>query len=178
MLFPVSRVLGAAIDTDNVTLTTFLVPGVTRLGAAGGHRLLAMRMATPVVPILLPAGFDGDAVHTPTPPIARLPPNVHLLSLDRVAVETTIPTTKAGRVILRLRHVSQVGEAGDFSSPATVDLTSLLPAPLKLVDIVELPLNGIGVGVEITAEKAATLQLQPLQIRTFEATIASMGVTR
>ena len=159
-------------DTDNVTLTNFLVPGATRSGAARGHRLLAMRMATPVVPTVLPAGFAAGAPHPPSSPTARLPPNVHLLSLDRVAVETTLPATKAARVVLRLRHVSQAGEAGDFSNTTTVDLTALLPAPLKLLDVVELPLNGIGAGVAMTPESATTLQFQPLQIRTFEATVS------
>lgn len=40
---------------------------------------------------------------------AALPPNVHLLSLDRVRVETTA-VEESERVLLRLHHIYQTGE--------------------------------------------------------------------
>eukprot|EP00937_MAST-01D_sp_MAST-1D-sp2_P006380 g6380.t1 len=167
--------IGIAVDdTDNVTSTTWLVPGATRAAAAAGHRQLAMRVATPAVPVVAPRGAAPAAPAAPRSTPDPLPANVHLLSLDRVALETTSPSAGAARVLLRLRHVFQQGESdGDkLSAPTTVDLRTLLPAPLALRDVVELPLNGVGAAAPIA--DATPVVLQPLQIRTFEATVVSM----
>ena len=100
--------------------------------------------------------------------MGSLPPNLHLQSLDRVGLEYT-PAAEAGKTLLRIRHVFQEGE-GPMAAPATADLTTLLPQGLKMSDVVELPLNGVGQGTPVP--DATKLTLNPLQTRTFEVSLS------
>ena len=97
---------------------------------------------------------------------SALPPQVHLLSLDREPLETTQGMAQ-DRVLLRVHHVFQEGESSQYSQSVTFDLAAFL-APLELENAVEMQLNAIG---EPWAADLGSVTLAPLQIRTFEGTL-------
>lgn len=158
-------------DTDHITARNYLALGASRSATAQAHRELARQVAAPLVPVILPASAPRAAGTGASPALAAtaLPSNVHLLSLDRAGVETTAGSG-ASRVLLRIHHMYQNGEAdASLTGPAAVDLTTMLPPPLKLSELVELPLNGVGAPAAVPSPEAVTLAA--LQTRTFEATI-------
>jgi len=173
----------AVNDTDAVRLHNWLVPSATRSACAEGQRLLQMRVSAPLLPVIWAGGTQPSArssaapasmpsSNTSTTRLVGLPANVQLLSLDRLGVETTpisLQTAVPGaRVLLRLRHIFMLGESATMAVQATVDLRTLLPGA-RLTDVAELPLNGVG--TQTRWDVATNVLLQPLQIRTFVATI-------
>lgn len=56
-----------------------------------------------------------------------------------------------------------------LSQPASVDLATLLPSPLALSDVVEYPLNGLGVGIPLA--DITRINISAMETRTFQATI-------
>jgi hypothetical protein len=161
-------------DTDHIIATNWLFPAGTAAAAATAQRYKARRVAAPLVPLVLPTAVASTDFQPFSPSNASwtaryVAPNVHLLSFDRVGLETD-PTISASRVLIRLHHIFQQGETGDaLSRDAQVNMSQLLPQPLKLTDVVELPLNGIGDGVPVNILEG--VNLHPLQTRTFEATV-------
>lgn len=126
-------------------------------------------MAAPIAVLVLSKDAATALVAAqPAPPAGSLPPNVHLMSLDRVALEYS-PPSAAGRYLLRLRHMFQEGEHPKWAVPATVDLSTVLPDELALAGVVELPLNGVGVGVPVPS--LASVVVHPMQTKTFEVTM-------
>jgi hypothetical protein len=88
---------------------------------ARSHRLMAQLASAPMIPLILTSDLQAPTVvpgvtdaataaatalatakHAlaPPPPLMGLPANIHLLSLDRVGLETS-PQAKARRVLLR-----------------------------------------------------------------------------
>ena len=129
------------------------------------QRLQQNRVAAPLASLVLsPTDATALVAAQPAPPTGALPPNLHLQSLDRVGLEYT-PSSEARRALLRIRHVFQDGE-GPLAAPATADLSTLLPQGIKISNVVELPLNGVGEGTPVS--DATKLSLTPLQTRTFE----------
>jgi hypothetical protein len=153
----------------------------TEGAAATAHRMQAALVSTPLVPVVLPLGSKANAnanananpssnAETVGSPTAPPPTNIHLLSLDRVGVETTVGKD-ATRILLRLHHVFQAGETGDaLSADTTIDLTTLLPAKLSMTGVVELPLNGVGTPTQVP--DLTQIVMLPLSIRTFEITLS------
>ncbi|XP_063974588.1 lysosomal alpha-mannosidase isoform X1 [Diachasmimorpha longicaudata] len=62
----------------------------------------------------------------------RLPPNVHILTLE---------PWKGGQVLLRLEHLYEIGEAGQLSQPVEVNITDLF-ADFDVVAVRETTLGG------------------------------------
>jgi len=159
-------------DTDHIIAKNWLFPSHTATGATDGHRMWAVRVATPLIAV----GTSGSAEAAPaaSEPLlaagglggAALPPQVHLLTLDRVPLETTTGVP-LNRVLLRVQHIFQKGESDLYSQAATANVAALL-APLELADVIEVPLNGVGEG---KPADLARVVLAPLQIRTFEGTL-------
>lgn len=93
-------------DTDHIVSTNWLIPGVTPGDVAKQHRLRAMVASAPLIPVIVVAegplrnagGLRSSASSLPM----ALPDNVHLLSLDRVGLETS-SSGAATRVLLRVR---------------------------------------------------------------------------
>ena len=186
-------------DTDEVVATNWLIAGTTAADAAIAHRLKATQVSTPLVPIVVgkstgmvaeAAVIRDDAVTNIREAVqASLPPQgVHLLSLDRVGVETTAPD-QGGRTILRLMNIFQEGEqqsngrddhqAGSLAaSTLTVDLATLLaPAGVALAggEVFEVYLNGLGERRRIDlATSGSEISLAPLQIRTFDVRLVPL----
>jgi hypothetical protein len=157
-------------DQDHLTQLNWLFPGSSAAKVAEQQRLQQNRVAAPLAYLeLSPADAAALIAAQPAPPSGALPPNLHLQSLDRVGLEYT-PSSEAGKVLLRIRHVFQDGE-GPLAAPATADLTTLLPQGLQIADVVELPLNGVGEGTPVP--DATKLSLTPLQTRTFEVELTN-----
>ena len=68
----------------------------------------------------------------------------------------------------------QAGEHPTLSLPATVDLATMLPSPLSLTNVVELPLNGQGARTPVA--DLTRITLQPMQTRTFEVSVGAVTV--
>eukprot|EP00035_Acanthoeca_spectabilis_P014256 m.271234 g.271234 ORF g.271234 m.271234 type:complete len:1102 (+) comp16089_c0_seq11:51-3356(+) len=156
-------------DTDHIVSTNWLVPAANIDGLTAQHRLRAMASSSPLVPLVTAAkgARVDDTVARSNAPTA-LADNVHLLTLDRVGLETS-PADAATRVLLRVRHTFQPNEHSALSKPATVNVATLLPAPFELTNAVELPLNGVGPSTPINDLSA--IVLKPMQTRTFEVTV-------
>jgi len=157
-------------DIDEVTARNWLLPAADGESASKAHRMLAVQLSTPLIPLL--QYLDLTRVHAPREHW-HVPANVHLLSLDRVSLETT-NSSKIGRVILRVQHIFQEGEiSGDLGSKVSMSLRKLLfSAGVHVSEAVELPLNGVGVGEEEPVRTVSDpITLDPLQIRTFEVTL-------
>jgi hypothetical protein len=141
---------------------------VSATEVAEKQRLQQNRVAAPLATLMLsPVDASALVASQPAPPTGSLPLNLHLQSLDRVGLEYT-PAAEAAKSLLRIRHVFQEGE-GPMAAPAMADLTTLLPQGLKMSDVVELPLNGVGQGTPVPDTTKMTFL--PLQTRTFEVTI-------
>ena len=155
-------------DTDHIVAKNWLHIG-TKDEAVAATRIHSKMAATPLVPVAVDPGRlgqqDQDHLASPGTP---LPLPIHLLSLDRVAVETT--AAAPSRVLVRVHHSFQPGESTVYSSDVVLDLSNFLPANLHLADVIELPLNGVGVGQPVN--DLAHITMRPLQTRTFEATLA------
>lgn len=100
-------------DTNHIIARNWLFPSAARERAIAQHRRQSMLVSAPLIPVDTTPHADNGEVPgghmvqmTPGTP---LPPNVHLLSLDRVGVETS-PDADHARVLLRLHHVFQLGE--------------------------------------------------------------------
>ena len=159
-------------DTDHIIAKNWLFPSDTATGAVDAHRMQALRVATPLVPVGTSGGAEA-ALGASEPLLAvgglrgaALPPQVHLLTLDRVPLETTTGLPQ-NRVLLRVQHIFQEGESLLYSQAVTANVAALL-APLELADVIEVPLNGVGEGKPADLKSVA---LAPLQIRTFEGTL-------
>ena len=170
-------------DTDVVDTTSYLLPAATAEDAAVMHRVHATVLSAPLVPQIhqqaapqaLLSGttpsLRSSRVLSSKPRTPSLPRTLHLLSLDRLAGELT-PAQPANRVLVRVQHIMQEGEA-PAAAPLHFRLDQLLrPAGIALSDIVELPLNGLGDGV--SRDSSDTQVLQPLQILTLAATLTPL----
>lgn len=135
-----------------------------------------MKIEAPLVPVIC---TTADINTTPRSSadtvedngIEGLPPNVHLLSLDRVGLEYSEPKL-AKRVLLRVRHIFQEGESPQLSTPVTFDLTDAVPNNVALTAVVRVPLNGIGVGIPLNS---TMVTLRPLETLTFEVSLRRMN---
>lgn len=159
-------------DTDPVTLKNYIIAGPDRSYVAVEQRKLATRLSAPLVASQVKAGKPGmragSARVSPGGSAPAIPDAIHMLSLDRVGVETTDPK-RASRVLLRLMNIYQEGE-GAAPGAVKVQLDALLsPAGVEIDDVIELPLNGVGQGEPV--DVGTPVAFDPLQIRTFELTI-------
>ena len=106
---------------------------------------------------------------------ANVPSSIHLLSLDSVAVETTV-SSEQKRVLLRVLNIHQRGE-GPHAVPALFTLKGLLavsPSRICVRDAVEVTLNGVAeCDKSAHVEENEEIFLGPLQIRTFQVTLAA-----
>ena len=103
----------------------WLLPAANAADAAEAQRLVQSRVAAPLGSLVLsPAAAAALIAAQPGPPAGELPPNLHLMSLDRVQLESS-PATDAGRTVLRIRHMFQQGEHPTWSEAATCDLTKV-----------------------------------------------------
>ena len=100
---------------------------------------------------------------------SKIPNSIHLLSLDRVGVETTIHE-KSNNVLLRVANVYQKNE-GPHATDVSFELSDLLlTSGICIIESVEVPLNGVAVNArKIAANEMITLT--PLQIRTFDVVL-------
>eukprot|EP00041_Stephanoeca_diplocostata_P031403 m.977427 g.977427 ORF g.977427 m.977427 type:complete len:225 (+) comp23953_c1_seq4:127-801(+) len=154
-------------DTDHISAKNWLFPGATKAQSAEGHRVKSMSVAAPLVPVEVSAEQTeryAALLSCIGAASKALPPNVHLLSLDRVRVETT-PAADGDNVLLRLHHIYQKDEHPTLSQDTSVDLTTLIPKVLTMTGIKEYPLNGIGNPTEVV--DPTDIVLQPLSTRTF-----------
>jgi hypothetical protein len=91
-------------DTDYIAATNWIIAAASAADAAEQHRTRAMLASAPVVPVITKK-LDGiSAIRERIVSGTELPPNVHLLSLDRVGVESSSATDQA-RVLLRVWHM-------------------------------------------------------------------------
>ena len=160
-------------DTDHIVSKNWLLPAATAEAAAVAHRKQALRASTPLVPVVgSAAGFARMPLGTwRAAGAVGFDDNVHLLSLDRLGVETTAGAG-ANTVLLRVHHVFGAGETGDaLSADTVVDLTAAIPAGVTfdVGSVKELPLSGLGDGLPVTDPTKVTLH--PLETRTFEITL-------
>eukprot|EP00041_Stephanoeca_diplocostata_P031399 m.977500 g.977500 ORF g.977500 m.977500 type:complete len:206 (+) comp23953_c1_seq10:127-744(+) len=112
-------------DTDHISAKNWLFPGATKAQSAEGHRVKSMSVAAPLVPVEVSAEQTeryAALLSCIGAASKALPPNVHLLSLDRVRVETT-PAADGDNVLLRLHHIYQKDEHPTLSQ---VHLTLLM----------------------------------------------------
>lgn len=159
-------------DTDPVSLGNWLVFGAAAPAAARIQREWAATIATPLIPVI------GEPAAQPRVPVAQmpggLPPGLHLLSLDRVGVETSDPAAEGDHFLMRLANLYQHGE-GPHAVTLKIDVGTVLSATgVCLSSITEVPLNGIsraGVGAGQQLDVKDTIDLDPLQIRTFDVTL-------
>jgi hypothetical protein len=157
-------------DKDHIDAKNWVFFGADAAATAAAHRQHALRVSTPLVPLVVTGAAPGPGPDGG----AALPASIHLLSLDRVGTETT-PVSDGGapnRVLLRLHHIFQEGES-PLSADAMANVTALLPPPLRLTDVVEVPLNGVGEPTPMADSALDAVTLYALQTRTFEATLVS-----
>jgi hypothetical protein len=163
-------------DTDYTTQRNWLLAGSTAAQVAKLQRLRQVAIEAPLASVTVSnASATGAlaAVQPATEANGGFPVNLHLMSLDRVSLEYT-EAARQGRVLLRIRHIFMEGEHPTLSTPATADLTALLPRGMSLSNVVELPLNGIGSAVPLN--ETTQIVVQPLETRTFEVTIAASSL--
>lgn len=92
-------------DTDHIVSTNWLVPSANIDGLTAQHRLRAMASSSPLVPLVTAAkGVRVDDTVARSNAPTALADNVHLLTLDRVGLETS-PADAATRVLLRVRYL-------------------------------------------------------------------------
>lgn len=184
-------------DQDFVAQRNWIFPAASAAEAAAAQRLQQVRASAPLASLVLTqseisslsflAQIDrsnharGNRRHE-TPAAGAessqlLPLNLHLQSLDRVSLEYT-PSSRAGRTLLRIRHVFQAGEHPVYSAAASADLNALFEAQgLSLSRVVEVSLDGTGgaAALPLSKEQLRSVMLKPLQTRTFEV---SLNVSR
>jgi len=159
-------------DTDNITATNWLLPGSSLSVVSVAQRLLAKQLSTPVLPLAVATDtrpmWSAGAETSPNP----VPASIHMLSLDRVGVDTTAIAI-GQQVLLRLLHVMQAGESTEpLASPVHLTLRDLLaPAGVIIQQANEVLLNGLGEPRQVDLD--AVLVFNPLQIRTFVVTLAA-----
>ncbi|XP_061174982.1 lysosomal alpha-mannosidase-like [Saccostrea echinata] len=126
-----------------------------------------------------------------------LPANVHMLTLEQWTDTPKIEPIEVPQILIRFEHIYEIDEDPVLSQPAVVDLTDFttfkivtmkeltLGANLPLAELNRLPWAYIPDTKEelLTKEKllntaisssASTISLQPMQIRTFVATLDKM----
>uniref|UniRef100_A0A8C9K0Y5 Lysosomal alpha-mannosidase n=1 Tax=Panthera tigris altaica TaxID=74533 RepID=A0A8C9K0Y5_PANTA len=154
--------------------------------AATGHRLQAEKEVLAPQVVLAPGGGPGTALFLAPPRFPQfsglrreLPPSVHLLTLARWDQKT---------LLLRLEHQFAVGEdSGNLSSPVTLDLGDLFSAftitYLQETTLVANQLRASASRLKWTPNTGptplpspsrldpATITLQPMEIRTFLASV-------
>ncbi|KAH9502489.1 Lysosomal alpha-mannosidase [Bulinus truncatus] len=114
---------------------------------------------------------------------AELPPNVHILTLDRISSNET------HLYLLRIEHLMEEDEHKQLSSPAQISLQNLFN-PFEIVSVVETTLGGNFIPADLTRltwksysgltpdnirspeyktniEPPFTVTLRPMEIRTF-----------
>lgn len=163
-------------DTDHIISKNWLLPAATPEAAAIAHRKQALRVSTPLVPVVSARAVGGSSSAAGGgAAVARgavgFPDNVHLLSLDRLGVETTVGVGM-NTVIMRVHHIFGAGETSSsdgLSADTVVDLTAAMPSDLAIKDVKELPLSGLGNGVSVA--DPTKIMLHPLETRTFEVTL-------
>ncbi|KAK9810259.1 hypothetical protein WJX72_007477 [[Myrmecia] bisecta] len=139
---------GPAVEPRSASLASKLAGGAAHLG----------------LPAALSALWPGHAVQdgeirtkwSALPQNMTLPPNVHLLTLQRLPDNSTL---------LRLAHLYQVGEdrSGNLSKPVTVDLASLFP-PNSIKAVHERSLSTVKSPTELSRLK---FRAGPMEIKTF-----------
>lgn len=162
-------------DTDRVTANNWMIVSNSSSEVARIHRELASSIKTPLIPIMFPTSSamqqnDEDGGKMKDLKIAsKIPNSIHLLSLDRVGVETTIHE-KSNNVLLRVANVYQKNE-GPHATDVSFELSDLLlTSGICISESVEVPLNGVAVNArKIAANEMITLS--PLQIRTFDVVL-------
>lgn len=98
-------------DTDAVVASNWIILAPSSTSAVIGQRQTSMRMATPVVPVLLSADDSRRVMDAVTPLYhsqkarSAVDPRLFLLSLDSIPVETTSPSAVATqRLLLRIAN--------------------------------------------------------------------------
>lgn len=151
--------------------------------AAAAWRPLQDRLYIPAAPFFI-AGGTATGVSSLSTLTRALPANVQLVTLEPI---------EAGTVLVRLAHQFGLGEDAELSQPASVDLAVLF-ANRRIVAAKEMALTGTAPRSEVEArrvnwnvdgEDAAVgeavpvppltnswVTLGPLQVRTFEVTLA------
>jgi len=153
--------------------------------AAAAWRPLQDRLYMPAAPFFI-AGDAATGVDSHSALTRALPANVQLVTLEPIEAET---------VLVRLAHQFGIGEDEEFSKPASVDLAVLF-AGRSIVSAKEMALTGTAPRSEVEKRRVpwtidgedsnvaemtpvpilthSSVELGPLQVRTFEITFAPM----
>eukprot|EP01102_Stenamoeba_stenopodia_P022689 TRINITY_DN9548_c0_g1_i1.p1 TRINITY_DN9548_c0_g1~~TRINITY_DN9548_c0_g1_i1.p1 ORF type:complete len:992 (-),score=225.36 TRINITY_DN9548_c0_g1_i1:87-2999(-) len=174
--------VGEPLNESTIIRTTQnVIIGKSDAGALALERQRAMFVNHPIV-IAFGSPDETDIVNNGFSPLsASLPPNVHLQTLE---------LQEDGLLLLRLHHVFAVGESGNYSDPAEVDLSTLFVSmqpigltemsltanqPLSSVNRLQFPvLNNTmsaasepGYHQKVQPDDDFVITLQPMEIRTF-----------
>jgi len=143
------RGVGEPLNESGVTGAGLVVRGLHRAGfapASGGAAAALRRSAMQDVALFpplvrfAPGAAAPAAAPPPTVIVSALPPNLHLLTFQSVAVDAA---GGLARAIVRLAHLFELGEHPTLSANATVDLAAALsPALGALRNCTETTLPG------------------------------------
>ena len=121
-------------------------------------RLQQQRAYAPLYPVFASATGSSLAVAEVTSAVKKdLPPNVEVMTLQQLNATTTL---------LRLSHSFAVNESSVWSTPVSVDLSTLFSK--RIVALQEMSLTG-NARMQSTSEEVT---LKPMEIRTFFITLA------
>ncbi|KAL3928687.1 MAG: hypothetical protein SGBAC_012538 [Bacillariaceae sp.] len=164
-------------------------------GATLARSMMDSSFADPLVFVGSSKGTMIKGVPVPASSVGGLTkdltPNVMLITRQRLTDATSSKSDK--QFLIRLGHQYGLGEDGELSKPATVDLVDCLPG-YEITEVVELTLSGnqkiedwektrlvwAAVGGFQSSSKGSsgglkdtTVELQPMDIRTFRVTVKS-----
>lgn len=151
-------------DDDEVSLRNWLVPAASFADMAQTHRRLSASLSTPLTPLVRNGLLPHPRTHRCSSDPVSLHPDLHLLSLDRVGVETTTAAS-SGRVLMRVQNVAQAHAGAD---PVKFTIAQVLASSGACAfSVEEVPLNGVGRGDAESVQSTQSFTLYPLQIRSF-----------